>query len=94
MTTNFVSSFFSVAHAIGMLPGLFLPYIIGIILQAGNCLRTQWSIVWYMVGSSTVVSLALFYLVRCEIQSWDKVDVVVDEHVVKFENNKNFKMRV
>lgn len=60
---------------VGITGGVYVPYIVGVILEAGDNLETQWQLVYYISAALFVVagfSFALF--VRAERQEWDYVE--------------------
>lgn len=74
MTTNFVSTFFAVINAIGTLPGLFVPYLVGLLLESGDNLLHQWNLCYYIAAVSTCIGVTLFVLFcKVEIEPWDTV---------------------
>lgn len=82
MTTNFVSTFFAICNAIGMLPGSFVPYLVGVILDSGDNLMTQWSIAFYFAAACTLIAMIIIVLfVKCEIEPWDKIETEVEQEV-------------
>lgn len=75
MTTNFVGTVFGVFNTIGMSPGAYIPYVVGVVLDHGSDLVTQWHIVFYATSILIMISATTFLvLVRAEREPWDKID--------------------
>lgn len=87
MTANYVTSVFSMFNMVNMSPGTFVPYVVGLALEAGPNLLIQWNIVWWVSAFLTLVTaIVVFVFVRAEREPWDKLEqdlspIVVDDEV-------------
>lgn len=75
LSVNFSSTIFSIINMVGIAGGVYVPYIVGEILEASSDLVRQWNIVFYMCASLLLVSGVVFAaFVRSEPQDFDDVD--------------------
>jgi len=78
MTNNYAATVFAISNTVAMTCGFLTPLIIGIIVEASDQIRRQWSYVFYLSAAIHVFGAIIFNIFgSAERQSWDKED---DDH--------------